>query len=381
MGEVVVIGGGIVGAAATYRLARAGAAVTLVDREDAGYATAAGAGIISPGTTFKPPAPFYPLAARSVAFYGEILAQLAEDGQIETGHETVGALMVAMGDEEAARLEEVRRVAEARRAGGNAGIGEVSRLSGREATALFPPLAAVRAALHVGGSARVDGRRMRAALRAGAARRGARIVRGDARPVREGRRVTRVEVGGERLVADAVVLAGGAWSEALGSGLGVPVPVSPQRGQILHLGVPGVETGRWPIVLGFHSHYLLTFPGGRVVAGATREDASGYDVRTTAGGVREALDEALRVAPGLATATLTEVRVGLRPASPDGLPILGRAPGLDNVYLATGHGPSGLQLGPYSGAAVADLVLGAAVDLDLGPFSPARFSEGDSAPT
>jgi D-amino-acid dehydrogenase len=100
----------------------------------------------------------------------------------------------------------------------------------------------------------------------------------------------------------------------------------------------------------------------------------------TAGGVREALDEALRVAPGLADATLQEVRIGLRPASPDGLPLLGRIPGSARLYVATGHGASGLQLGPYSGALVADLALGQSsatdlgVGLDLTPFAPGRFA-------
>jgi len=94
----------------------------------------------------------------------------------------------------------------------------------------------------------------------------------------------------------------------------------------------------------------------------------------TAGGVHEALSEALRLAPGLAPATLREVRIGLRPASPDHLPILGAAPGLANVYLATGHGPSGLQLGAYSGTVVADLARGEAVDIDLSPFALERFA-------
>jgi D-amino-acid dehydrogenase len=79
------------------------------------------------------------------------------------------------------------------------------------------------------------------------------------------------------------------------------------------------------------------------------------------------------VVPGLAPATLREIRIGLRPASPDGLPILGRAPGLENVYLATGHGATGLQLGPYSGAAVARLALGTPRDIDLTPYAPDRF--------
>ena len=182
-----------------------------------------------------------------------------------------------------------------------------------------------------------------------------------------------MRVAGQELAADAVIVAGGAWSNSLGDALGVRLPVYPQRGQILHLELPGVTTTTWPVILGFHAHYLLTFPEQRVVAGATREHDSGYDDRMTAGGVHEALGEALRVAPGLAAATLHEVRIGLRPASPDNLPILGRAPGLDNVFVATGHGPSGLQLGPYSGAAAADLAQGKAVELDLEPFSAARF--------
>ncbi|HEU5199584.1 MAG TPA: FAD-dependent oxidoreductase, partial [Ktedonobacterales bacterium] len=116
-----------------------------------------------------------------------------------------------------------------------------------------------------------------------------------------------------------------------------------------------------------------------VVAGATREDGPGFDVRLTVAGVHEVLSEALRVAPGLAGATIQETRIGLRPASPDGLPLLGHVPGLERVFLATGHGPSGLQLGPYSGALVADLLLGQPAHVDLTPFAPERFQQGETA--
>jgi D-amino-acid dehydrogenase len=86
------------------------------------------------------------------------------------------------------------------------------------------------------------------------------------------------------------------------------------------------------------------------------------------------LSQGLSLAPALATATIAEIRIGLRPMSPDGLPIIGRAPGLSNVYLCTGHGPSGLQLGPISGAAVASMVRGITPEIDLSPFSPDRFA-------
>jgi len=261
-------------------------------------------------------------------------------------------------------------------------------LTGDEARALFPALGACLSAIHTSDAARVDGRLLRDALRRAAARRGARLVTGSVETIRESGEGVELTVNGETLTtlttlaAGAAILAGGAWSGALAEtlGVGVCLPVFPQRGQILRLRLPGRETARWPIIVGFHTHYLLTFPQDRVVAGATRESDSGFDARMTAGGVREALDEALRVAPGLAGATLDEVGVGLRPASPDGLPMLGRMPGHERLYVATGHGATGLQLGPYSGALVADLAVGKSSDSDLdagiglAPFAPDRFA-------
>ena len=377
MDSVIVVGGGIVGASAAYHLARSGAQVTLIDQAQPGQATAAGAGIIAPGTSFRPPRAFFPLAFRAVAYYEELLVSLSNDGERQTGYETAGLLHVATTGEEAARLPLLLRLFEERRAAGVKNLGEVRLLSGQEASMLFPALGMVQGAIHVSGAARLDGRLMRDALCRAAQVRGARLVtaRQSATLLREGQRVTQVRANGETFPAEGVVLATGAWSGQFAATLEVPLPVYPQRGQILHLQGP-LEAGRWPIVVGFHSQYLLSFPDGRVVAGATREDQAGFDVRVTASGAREVLGEALRVAPGLADFTLHDIRVGLRPATPDGLPILGRVPQLDNVFIATGHGASGLQLGPYSGALVADLALGKQPELDLAPFAAARFQEG-----
>ncbi len=373
MDEVVVIGGGIVGAGATYCLAREGVRVTLVDQGDPGQATAAGAGIISPGTSFRPPAAFFPLAFRSVEYYPRLLEELAEDGETASGYEEVGLLHVAMDEEEETRLPSLLRLVEERKAAGVRNIGEISLLDARSARELFPVLGSVRGALHTSGAARVDGRLLRDAMLRAAERRGARVLRGKVSLVPRADHITGVEVDGEGHPADAVLIAGGAWSGALARSLMLDLPVYPQRGQILHLGMPGVNTSSWPIVVGFHTHYLLTFPTDRVVAGTTREDGSGFDSNSTAGGIYEALDEALRVAPGLGDAVMSEVRVGLRPATPDGLPIIGPVPGVGNAYIATGHGASGLQLGPYTGAVLADLLLGRRTQADLLPFAPERF--------
>jgi D-amino-acid dehydrogenase len=371
--DVVVIGGGVLGWSAAYELARAGLPTTLIDRGDEGQATAAGAGIIAPGTSFRAPDTSYALAKAAVAHYPKLLAALAEDGETNTGYEVPGALFIAANEEEAARLPATLAAMRERHERGMANLGDVQLIDGGEARRLFPPLAEFPAVIHVPEAARVNGRLLRDSLRRAAERRGVTFMRGDARPVVEHGRATAVEVDGTTLSAGAVIIAGGAWSNALAERIGVRLPVFPQRGQIAHLDIPDTDTSRWPIVLGSHSHYLLTFPPHRVVAGATRESDSGYDVRLTAGGVHEVLSEALRVAPGLASATIHEIRIGLRPFSPDQLPVIGRAPGLDNVYLATGHGPSGLQLGPVSAAAVVDLVVGKEPRVDLGPFDAERF--------
>jgi D-amino-acid dehydrogenase len=202
---------------------------------------------------------------------------------------------------------------------------------------------------------------------------GLQRIDGEARLLIESDDVRGVIAGSTRIEADAVVLAGGAWSGELTRKLGFELPVEPQRGQIAHLIMPGDETSAWPILATFARNYILTFPPNRVVAGATREDGSGFDYRLTAGGVHDVLDAAFAIAGGLRSATLEEVRIGFRPKSPDGLPVLGQLPGLERLYLATGHGPAGLSLGTHSGAMVADLVLGNDPQVDLTPYRPDRF--------
>jgi len=99
----------------------------------------------------------------------------------------------------------------------------------------------------------------------------------------------------------------------------------------------------------------------------------GFDHRVTAAGVRDLLREALKSAPGLAEATLSEVRVGLRPVSGDDRPIVGRLEAFENVFVDTGHGTDGLLLGPYSGHLLAAEIAGSPQEA-LATFAPARFS-------
>jgi D-amino-acid dehydrogenase len=366
--RVVVIGSGVAGASTAYQLARRGAEVVVVESGERGAATAAGAGIVSPWASRSTDG--YEIAAAAGAYYPELVAQLAEDGRQDSSFEVVGGMIVSADETELsdAYTRTTDRVATAPVAG------EVRRLDPAQARELFPPLAPGLAAVHLSGAGRVDGRQLRLALLGAAESRGALRVDGRAVLQVNGDRVAGVVVAGELVEADAVVIAAGAWSPDLLAPLGLRLDVSPQRGQITHLEPPGADTAAWPVVLPVSSHYLLAFPGSRVVVGATRETGSGFDYRVTAAGQREVLDEALTVAPGLADATLLETRVGFRPASPDGSPLLGAFAGHPEVVVAGGFGHSGLTLAPFAGHLIAAVALGEQPSMDLEAYRPDRFS-------
>ena len=373
--DAAIVGGGILGTATAYHLAAAGARTLLVDRADLGRATDAGAGILSPETNSRDPEPWFDLAVEAAAYYPAFIDRLRDEQANDTGYARCGQLVVAVSEDEVEPFARARRlVFERQRRRGRPSPADLHEIDPAEARELFPPLAPVRGAIYSRVAARVDGRLLNRALRAAAEARGLLVRTGSVeRLVMTGDAVTGLVVDGDIVGAAAVAIAGGAWSEAFAAPLGVSFPVAPQRGQIVHLGLLGADTRRWPMISAFHHHYMVPWPDSRVVAGATRETGSGFAPHTTTTGVREVLGEALRVAPGLAGAEIREIRVGLRPLSADGLPVLGPVPGVRGVFLVTGHGPSGLTLGAYSGKLVADQVLGKPPALDLTAFSVARF--------
>jgi D-amino-acid dehydrogenase len=373
--DAIVVGGGILGTATAYHLARAGARTLLVDRADTGRATDAGAGILSPETNSRDPEAWFRLASEAVDYYPGLIDQLRGEQEGDTGYARCGKLVVAISEDEIEPFARARRIIFERRQRRGWPLAEdLHEVSAADARELFPALAPPHGAIYSRLAARVDGRLLNRALLTAATRHGL-TVRADSveRLSLENGAVTGVVVGGGPIAAGAVAIAGGAWSDTFAKQLGVTIPVEPQRGQIIHLGLRGTDTSRWPMISAFHHHYLVAWPDSRVVAGATRETGSGFAPHTTAAGVREVLAEATRVAPGLANAEIRDIRVGLRPFTHDGLPVLGSVPGTAGVFLVTGHGPTGLTLGAFSGMAVARQMLGQPPGTDLTPYSVARF--------
>jgi len=291
-----------------------------------------------------------------VRYYPDLVAELAAAGVENTGYKQTGVLAVAVDDGELSEIEASISRAQERAAAYPGKASTVHELSPAEARERCPALAEPKRAYYVAEGARVDGRVFADSLLDAGAAAGLEVVEDTVTDVRvENGQVVGVETESTTYGGDAVVVAGGVWSSDLGENLGIDVPVTAHRGQISHLKATGYDTSEWPVVTAFRGHYVVPWPD-RIVAGATRETGTGCEPRLTAGGVKTVLDEALRVAPGLEDATLADLRIGLRPASPDGLPILGRAPDTPGLYFATGHGATGLQLGPYSGKLVAEAV-------------------------
>lgn len=364
--SVVIVGSGVAGASTAFALARAAADVTVVDSGQPGQATAAGAGILEPWSTGTDGA-VYDLYAAGAAYYPTLLAALADAGVTDIGYYAAGSILV---HDDPAALDEVEARVR-RRTSGLALAGEVARLDARGARELFPPLADGLHAVRIGGGARVDGRRLRDGLLSAAQRLGAVVQPGHARVATDSRGACTVWVDGRELAADAVLVAAGAWTNDVLQPLGCRVPVEPQRGQLVHLRLEGVDTANWPTVLPLADNYIVPFDGGRIVVGATRETGSGFDPRVTAAGLREVLDSALAVAPGLASATVLESRVGLRPFTTDEAPCIGPVAEVPGLFVNAGFGAAGLTMAPVAGAALARLILGGEPEIDLGAFAPA----------
>jgi glycine/D-amino acid oxidase-like deaminating enzyme len=368
--RIVVVGGGIVAASVAYHLCREGVQAIVIEADRPGPATNAGAGIICPWNDRDDPA--YELSADGARYYPELLGMLAEDGHAETSYARVGALRVG---EDTGRLRDIAAMLLSLRAG-RPEIGDVELVAPGEPKRQFPPLADGLAGIRISGAARIDGRQIRDSMLAAAVSYGASLIHGAAVLDHSGGRVTGVTVGSDRVSADAVVVAAGAWTAQVCAEVGWQLPIGPQRGQIIHAEMPAADTSAWPVILPPADPYLLAFPPSRVVFGATREQAD-FDYRTTVGGVGSMLAAAMEVAPGLAEATLLETRIGFRPAVSDGRPVIGSL--TDGLIVAAGNGPEGLTAGPWTGLAAAALALGQQPAIDLAPFDPARFQPGAEA--
>ena len=377
--RVLVVGAGVIGCAVAFECARRGARVQVVDPRRPGRgATHASAGILAPyieGHSNELRA----LGVHGMAAYEPFLATLAEVAA-PPEYRLAGTLQAAFDDDGARELSELARLLAAAEV-------EHRRMDGAAARSLEPGLSnRVIAALEIPAHGYVSPEALVAALVAGAASHGAQFIMAGVTGI-DGGTVVRVEArtdsATEVFEADAVVLAAGSWVSELPTSIDSqyqPPPtvrtnlhrqpaVRPVRGQLLYLkSCPPIASR----VLWGPGCYIVPRQDGTVLVGATVEDV-GFDERATLGGVRTLVDAASALAPGLESATLEDVRVGLRPATADELPLIGPSATMPQVFYAAGHYRSGVLLAPLTAGLIATLVLDGRAGPELDALRPARF--------
>lgn len=361
MTDVVVLGGGIVGCAVAYELARRGAAVTLVDPRGIGLgASRASAGMLVPYSEGRHDAVMQALGVRGLEAYERLMQEL--DPAL-VGYTRRGSIDVALDEGGAANLR--------------AWSADLTRegvahelLEGADARSALPnvttrAVAALR--IHTHGAVGVP--ELTRELWRRAETRGARVVTASALRVKARSGGVEVETSSGVLRAGHVVCAAGSWSSGLEIEGAERLPVRPVRGQLLVL-----RDSPLPMLHNLWGPrcYVVPRAGGVLLVGATVEEA-GFDERATAAGARELLDAACELLPTAATAAFGEMRVGLRPATPDERPIIGASSRVEGLFYATGHYRNGALLAPLTGKVVADALEGRIVDPLLGHCSPLRF--------
>lgn len=352
--DVTVVGGGVIGLSVAWRAAVLGRRVTVVDPEPVrGGASWLAGGMLAPVTEAWPgEEDVLRLGEASLRQWPKFARDLTADGA-DPGLAEHGTLVLAFDSADAGYLDVL--------AGHLRALGRDARtLTGREARRLAPGVSAVRSGLHVQGDLAVDNRKLLTALAEAGARRGV-----------EFRRARLESLDG---VPGPVVLAAGAWTGRLHPRLANAV--RPLKGEILRLRPrrgclpPPPYTVR-AIVEG-KPIYLVPRADGEVVLGATQYEA-GYDEAVTARGVRELLEGAERILPGITEYELVETAAGLRAGSRDALPYIGEVG--EGVYAATGHHRNGLLMAPVTAEAVVAWLSGEAPPDEVTAASPARLVE------
>lgn len=368
--DVVIVGGGLIGGSIAFELARAGLRVALLDRQEPGReASWAGAGILSPAPEHAGMVPLLPLGKASLAIYPRFVAEVEEVTGQHVGYRPKGTLEVLFARDAAQELSTLVAL--------HRGLGLACEpLRVEEASELEPELSEdVRAAALRPEEASVDNRGLTAAVLEAARRSGAEIHAGTGvRAIwREGSRCSGVLANTGRFAASHTVISAGCFSAGI-DGAGVFAPVLPAKGQMVALRSQAVTIER---VLWSERVYLVPRDNGRILAGATLEH-TGFDKRVTAAGVQSILDAAIEIAPRLRDAEILETWAGLRPDSPDHLPILGPTD-VEGLLFATGHFRSGILLAPITAKLIREWLVEERTSLDCERFSPLRFLEARSS--
>jgi glycine oxidase len=362
--DVAIAGGGLIGGAVALELAREGLRVGVFDRAEPGReASWASAGILSPAPENPGAIPMVPLGKASLALYPEFVATVEEISGQSVGFRPKGTIEALFSDNAVRDLSTLIAL--------HHGLGlKAEPLRAEDARELEPALSSeVEAAALRPDEASVDNRALTQAVLQAAQSSGAEIFPGHAAKAiwREGGKCAGLKLHSGKVSAKWTIVAAGSFSSQI-EGVKAYAPVRPAKGQIVALRADAVRIER---VLWSERIYLVPRNDGRMLAGATVEYV-GFDKQVTAGGVEKVLAGAIELAPGLGSAQIEEFWAGLRPDSPDHLPILGPTD-VDGLLVATGHFRSGVLLTPITARLIREWITLQRVSVDWERFNPMRF--------
>jgi glycine oxidase len=367
--DVAIAGAGLIGGSIALELARAGLSVGLFDSQQPGQESSwAGAGILSPAPESAAMIPLVPLAKASMAIYPEFVRMAEEISGQSAGYRPRGTLQALFSRDAREELSTVIAL--------HHGLGlKAEPLSPEDARELEPSLSEdLEAAVLRPDEASVDNRAMTQAVLEAALRSGVKLF--PESPVHaiwsDGGRCAGLQLEDEKVEAHWTVIAAGCFSAKI-EGVAAYAPVRPAKGQMIALRADDLEIER---VLWSEKIYLVPRNDGRILAGATVE-YTGFEKSLTAGGLEKVLAGAIELSPGLAAARVEETWAGLRPDSPDHLPILGPTD-LDGLLIATGHFRGGILLTPITAKLVREWVTQQRVSVDWDRFSPMRFQSASA---
>ena len=360
--KVLVVGGGIIGCAAAYELARAGCRVTVFERATPGAeASSAAAGLLAP-IDDSTETNFARLALASWRLYPDVVRDFQERTGIDVEYVTRGTIYPTSA---AQKRRDVAQWSDLEEFG-------VELLEGDEIHRREPALSPkIRHAIFIQGDHWLNNQRLVLAYAQAAVSAGVELRTGCnvSRLIVEGRRARAVVTEGEQIDGDAVLLAAGAWSSELMTALGAPLRIEPRRGQMIALAhVPAVVTHC------VHGEvYLAPRPSGELLIGATVERA-GFQRAVTAEGIAGLLQAAIELVPSLRDLPIARTWCGFRPWAPDSLPVLGPWPGIEGLFVATGHFRNGILLAPITARLMTEWITGGQPSLAVKDFLPDRFA-------
>jgi glycine oxidase len=363
--DIIVIGAGIIGCAIAYELALRGARVRVFDARDIALgATQASAGVLAPYIEAHEEGALRDLCTRSLALYDDFIARLRQDAHGPTQYFRTGTLETASDDASAARLKATAAALD----GMGVRAEYLESADVRRAEPALAPETPGGLLVHTHGF--VGARELAHALAEAAGRRGTPVERTCAvHRVTSDKTGISLDTDNGVVRASTIVLAAGSWTGQIPIAGVKPPPVRPVRGQLLSLNWIGEPLKR--VVWG-PSCYLVPWTNGSLLVGATAEEA-GFDERATVAGVRDLLDAVSELVPRAWQAGFSGVRVGLRPATPDELPMIGRSTVMDGLVYATGHYRNGILLAPLTAKLVADLLIDGREGAELELTKPQRF--------